>query len=157
VEPVTLVDLFERQVGRGPERTALVHEKRALSYGELNGRANRLARRLAELGVGAETVVGVCLHRSPAMVVALLAVLKAGAAYVPLDPGYPRERLAYMLEDSRAEVLVSESELRERLAEIGHSAVWLDVEEEAVGGQAAADPKRPTSSTHPARRGAPKA
>ncbi|WP_337155336.1 AMP-binding protein, partial [Pseudomonas protegens] len=82
-----------------------------LSYRELNARANRLAHKLIELGVGPEVRVGVALQRTPEMVVALLAVLKAGGAYVPLDPDYPQDRLAHMLRDSQAQILLTENAL----------------------------------------------
>ncbi|WP_207001556.1 type I polyketide synthase, partial [Trinickia mobilis] len=103
----TLVELFEAQVQKAPEAVAAVYEGASLSYGELNGRANRLARELRARGVGAETLVGICVERSLEMMVGLLGILKAGGAYVPLDPGYPAERLAYMLEDAQPVCVVS--------------------------------------------------
>ena len=107
--------LIEAQAERTPEAVALRCAGESLTYDELNARANRLARRLRALGVGPEILVGLCLRRSPAMVVGLLAVLKAGGAYLPLDPDYPAERLAFMLEDARTPVLLTESELVCRL------------------------------------------
>ncbi|HZD08761.1 MAG TPA: condensation domain-containing protein, partial [Candidatus Limnocylindrales bacterium] len=100
-------ELFEEQVARTPQAAAVIYEEERLSYGELNERANRLAWRLRELGVGPETIVGLMVERSIEMVVALLGVLKAGAAYVPLDPGSARERLKYMVEDSCARLVLS--------------------------------------------------
>jgi amino acid adenylation domain-containing protein len=94
---------------------AVVHEGQQLSYGELNERAEQLARHLVRLGVGPETVVGVCLKRSTELVVALLAVLKAGGAYLPLDVSYPAARLAFMLSDARAAVLLTETALLPQL------------------------------------------
>ncbi|MGJ5235415.1 amino acid adenylation domain-containing protein, partial [Bradyrhizobium oligotrophicum] len=91
---------FETQAARAPEAIALVHGEATISYGELNARANRLASRLRAHGIGADVVVGLALERSVTMMVALLAVLKAGGAYLPLDPDYPAERLAHMLSDS---------------------------------------------------------
>ncbi|GKS97674.1 amino acid adenylation domain-containing protein [Acidovorax sp. SUPP2825] len=108
-EPVHRV--FEHRVRAHPGATALVFEAQALSYAELNARANRLAHRLIALGVGPEVRVGVAAHRSVEMVVALLAVLKAGGAYVPLDPEYPEERLAWIAEDSRMQLLLTQSSL----------------------------------------------
>src|SRR6185436_4900081 len=90
----TVHQLFETQVERSPDAVALVYEGEQLSYQELNGRANQLAHHLREIGVGVDARVGVCVGRSFEMVVAVLGVLKAGAAYVPLDPDYPEERLA---------------------------------------------------------------
>ena len=103
----TVHQRFAAQAARSPGAVALVHRGAALTYAELEARANRLAHRLIERGVGEDTVVGVSLDRSFDLVVAFLGILKAGGAYLPLDPAYPAERLAYMLEDSRAPVLVS--------------------------------------------------
>ncbi|MFL1420097.1 amino acid adenylation domain-containing protein, partial [Pseudomonas fildesensis] len=107
--------LIEEQVARTPDAPALAFAQQRLSYAELNRRANRLAHRLIEAGVGPDVLVGLALERSIEMVVGLLAVLKAGGAYVPLDPEYPRERLAYMLEDSGVKLLLTQAHLREQL------------------------------------------
>jgi amino acid adenylation domain-containing protein len=103
--------LFEAQVARTPDNEAVICGDQSLTYAELNTRANQLAEHLQTLGVGPESLVAVCMERSLEMVVALLGVLKAGGAYVPLDATYPPERLAYMLEDSRARVLLTQSHL----------------------------------------------
>ena len=100
---------------RAPEDPAVIDGDVTLSYRELEGRANRLARHLRALGIEPESVVGVALDRSPDLIVALLAILKIGAAYVPLDPGYPAERLGFVLDDSRAAMLVSTRSVLERL------------------------------------------
>lgn len=102
-------ELVELQVQRTPQAAAVVQEKKTLSYAELNARANQLARYLQNRGVGPEVRVGVSLESSPEMMVALLAVLKAGGACVPLDPNYPPERLAYMLEDAQVPVVITDS------------------------------------------------
>ncbi|WP_157119363.1 non-ribosomal peptide synthetase, partial [Azohydromonas lata] len=102
---------FERRVRGTPAATALVFEAVALSYGELNARANRLAHRLMALGVRPETRVGIAVERSIDMVVGILAILKAGGAYVPLDPGYPADRLAYMVADSGIALALTQSHL----------------------------------------------
>ena len=99
-------ELFEAQVERTPEAVAVVCEEQSLSYGQLNAQANCLARHLEDLGVGPEVRVAICAERGIQMVVGVLATLKAGAAYVPLDPAYPRERQIYMLQDSGAVVLL---------------------------------------------------
>jgi amino acid adenylation domain-containing protein len=110
-DDLCLHELFEAQVERTPEATALVHGRRRLSYRELDAWSDRLARRLSALGVGPEARVAVLAERSPQMVVALLAILKAGGCYVPLDPAYPGTRLAFMLEDSGALLLLTEKDL----------------------------------------------
>ncbi|WP_187650806.1 non-ribosomal peptide synthetase, partial [Xenorhabdus indica] len=107
--------LFEQQAERTPDATAVVFEERTLSYAELNQRANQLAHHLLALGVKPDDRVAICVERSPEMVVGLLATLKAGAAYVPLDPTYPLERLAYMLDDATPVVLLTQTSLIERL------------------------------------------
>src|SRR2546430_8886441 len=98
---------FERQAARRPDAVAVSCGDDGLTYGELDRRANRLAHRLRALGIAPEERVGVCLERSAELVVALLAVLKAGAAYVPLDPELPPERLAYIAGDAGVSVVVS--------------------------------------------------
>ena len=108
-------ELVEEQAGHTPEAVAVVFEKQQLSYRELNERANQLAHHLQKLGVGPDTLVGICLERSLEMVVGLLGILKAGGAYVPLDPGYPKERLAFMVHDSGASVLLTHRGLRDQL------------------------------------------
>ncbi|WP_433240269.1 non-ribosomal peptide synthetase [Streptosporangium sp. CA-135522] len=105
----TLPEIFEAQVARNPDAIALVDGERVLTYGRLNGRANRLARLLAERGVGPERVVALALPRSADLVVAALAVVKAGGAYLPVDPGYPVERIAYMLADAAPRVVIDEA------------------------------------------------
>jgi amino acid adenylation domain-containing protein len=108
---------IEAQVERAPEAVALVFEGAQLTYGELNRRANQLAYYLQRLGVGPEVPVGICLERSLEMIVGILGVLKAGGAYLPLDPAYPLERLAFMLEDSQAPVLLTQQRLIEGIGE----------------------------------------
>ena len=102
-----LHQLFAEQAARLPEAVAVVHGDTRLTYGELERRANRLAHRLRDLGVGPEVGVGLFLDRSPEMVVTILGILKAGGVYVPLDPAYPESRLAFMLEDAGVAVLVT--------------------------------------------------
>jgi amino acid adenylation domain-containing protein len=126
-------ELFEAQVERTPEAVAVEFEGRRLTYRELNRRANQLAHHLRTQGVGPEVRVGVCLDRSEEMVAALLGVLKAGGAYVPMDPVYPEERLALMLEDARAGVLVTQTKYRERFGALAGAVVCLDEAREALG------------------------
>ncbi|WP_143642121.1 non-ribosomal peptide synthetase, partial [Streptomyces viridochromogenes] len=111
----TLVDLFEDQVARTPGATALLFEGVELSYAQLNARANRLARYLIGQGVGPEATVALVLPRSADTVVAMMAVLKAGAAYLPVDPRYPAERIAHMLADARPAVVLTTAAERDRV------------------------------------------
>jgi amino acid adenylation domain-containing protein len=124
----TVVELFEEQVRRTPERVAVVYEGQSLSYGELNRRANQLGRRLRKWGVGPEQLVGLCMKRSLEMVVGLLGVLKAGGAYVPLEPDYPRERLAFMVADTGVRVVLSEERYRGAVAGREIRVLSLDTE-----------------------------
>ncbi|MCP4709341.1 MAG: AMP-binding protein, partial [Planctomycetes bacterium] len=112
-----LPELFQAQVEKTPEAVALVFEDQQSTYRELNQRANRLAHYLQKLGVGPEVLVAICIERSLEMVIGLYAILKAGGAYVPLDPTYPEERLAYMLQDTRAPVLLTLGSFRSILPE----------------------------------------
>ncbi|MFP5261321.1 MAG: amino acid adenylation domain-containing protein, partial [Blastocatellia bacterium] len=121
-----LHELFEAQVERTPHEVALIFGERRLTYRELNGRANRLADCLRGMGVGAETRVAICAEPSVEMVVGLLAILKAGGAFVPLNPAYPKERLEFMLEDSQAGLLLIQSGLRQVVPPGGLPAVYLD-------------------------------
>ncbi|WP_139338682.1 condensation domain-containing protein, partial [Pectobacterium actinidiae] len=103
--------LFEQQAEQTPDATAIVFEAQHITYDQLNRRANQLAHHLLNLGVKPDDRVAICLERSPEMVLGLLAILKAGAAYVPIDPSYPTERLAYMLDDADPVVLLTQSAL----------------------------------------------
>ncbi|WP_426446147.1 amino acid adenylation domain-containing protein [Paenibacillus sp. S-38] len=118
--PLLFHELFEQQARRSPDETAVIFRDRSLTYGELNARANLLAVRLRESGIGREQVVGILAERSVEMITAVLAVWKAGGAYLPLDPDYPVERIEYMLENSRAQVLLTQSALT------GLVAPWSD-------------------------------
>ena len=108
-------ELFEAQVERKPEAIAVQFEGEQLTYRELNTRANQLAHYLQGLGVGPEKLVGICVQRSLEMVVGLLGILKAGGTYVPLDPSYPKERLAFIMEDSQVSVLLTSARIIEGL------------------------------------------
>jgi amino acid adenylation domain-containing protein len=122
----TLVEMFERQAGKTPRAVAVSYEERQLSYAELNERTNQMGHYLRKLGVGPEMRVGICLERGLEMVVALLGVLKAGAAYVPMDPGYPRERLQFMAEDAQVAVLISQRSPEIRLSENQAGILFLE-------------------------------
>ncbi|WPZ32677.1 non-ribosomal peptide synthase/polyketide synthase [Thalassobaculum sp. OXR-137] len=135
----TLVDGFRAQVALQPDATALVGRRETLDYATLNRRANRLAHLLAEHGIGRGALVGVCLAPTPQAVVALLAVAKARAAYLPLDPAYPVERLAYMLSESGASLVLSTSDLADRLPG-AVPVLALDTIGEALEGRPDTDP-----------------
>ena len=121
-----LAELFEAQVERTPDAVAVIFEGRELTYRELNGRANLLARHLRARGVGPDRLVAVCLERSLEMIVAVLAVLKAGGAYAALDPAYPRERLAFMLENAGVAAVLTQESLVGLLSEQSVPVVLMD-------------------------------
>jgi len=129
--------LFEAQVARTPEATALIFEKETLTYAELNERANKLVRHLQSLGVGSETRVAIFMERSVNLIVSIFAIMKAGGAYVLLDPTYPHQRLKYMLEDSRAILVLTESEGPQFVSEsdvpvVSVNGEWAEIGQESV-------------------------
>ncbi len=134
--------LFQDQVAAAPERTAVVWEGTQLSYAQLNRKANQLAHYLRQRGAKPETFVGIHLDRSLEMIISILAVLKSGAAYVPLDPNYPKERLAFIVEDAGLKTIIStkESELSQGQAQ----AVYIDAEQEAISRQSEQNPANST-------------
>ena len=140
VPVATLPELFAAQAARTPDATAVVFEDTALTYAELDARANQLAHHLQGLGVGPEVVVGLCVERSLEMVVALLGILKAGGAYLPLDPDYPQGRLAFMLADAGAAVLVTRTALRDRLPAAHDRIVCVDADGPAIARHPTAAP-----------------
>ena len=148
---VRIHELFEWQAVRRPQALAVAGQGVTLSYGDLEARSNRLARYLRGLGVGPEARVGLCVERSPEMVVALLGILKTGGAYVPLDPNHPAERLALVLGDSELTVLVTEERWLERLAVAGGNAVGprvvcLDRDRERIAAEPESAPAVPVGS-----------
>jgi amino acid adenylation domain-containing protein len=134
-------ELFERQAAQTPSALALVYEGQQLTYGELNSRANQLAHHLQQMGVGAEVRVGLCVERSVEMIVGVLGILKAGAAYVPLEPSYPSERVRFMLEDTGAKVLLTQEHLVEALPVHEAEVISLDGDWEEIAVQSEENPK----------------
>jgi amino acid adenylation domain-containing protein len=118
--------LFEAQAARTPNATAVVFGHESLTYAELDRRANQLARHLIKLGAVADGLVGICVERSLEMVVGLLGIMKAGSAYVPLDPAYPRDRIAFMLENAEVPLLLTQAQLAENLPKGASKVVLLD-------------------------------
>ncbi|HEX8087809.1 MAG TPA: amino acid adenylation domain-containing protein, partial [Blastocatellia bacterium] len=139
-------ELFEAQAARAPDADAVVFGDSRLTYGELNDRANQLASALRGLGVGPESRVALLLERSLEMVVSLFAILKAGAAYVPLGATIPTERLAFMLEDSRAEAVLTEERLLDRLPEKRPEVICPDILREPFAGADSLDGKATPSN-----------
>jgi amino acid adenylation domain-containing protein len=122
-----LHELFERQAAARPDAVAVVYEEQSLTYGELDARANRVARELIALGVQPDDRVAICVERSLEMIVGLLGILKAGGAYVPLDPAYPVDRLRFMLEDSAPVALLTHSRLQGLVADLGGDTPVIDL------------------------------
>ena len=132
--------LFEAQAEHTPDATAIVSADGQLTYRQLNQAANRLAHHLRKLGAGPEKRVGICLERSPELVVGLLAILKTGAAYVPLDPSYPRERLLYIVEHAEVNILVTEESVQSALSLPVRSLVYVDTDRAEIARQSAENP-----------------
>jgi amino acid adenylation domain-containing protein len=127
--------LIELQAKKTPDAVAVVFQEQELTYGELNQRANQLAQYLRYLGVKADTLVGICVERSLEMLVGLLGILKAGSAYVPLDPAYPQERLALMLEDAQVQVLLTQNKLVNNLPTHDAQIICLDTDWQNITNQ----------------------
>ncbi|MGA9770378.1 MAG: amino acid adenylation domain-containing protein [Blastocatellia bacterium] len=139
-EGVCIHDLFEAHAIRSADSIAVYFEGSELSYGDLNQRANQLAHYIRKIGVGPEVLVGLFMDRSIEMIIAILGILKAGGAYVPLDATYPKQRLAFMLEDSGVSVLLTMSHLAGALPENRARVVLLDAEDDAIASQSDENP-----------------
>ncbi|MDP4147599.1 MAG: amino acid adenylation domain-containing protein, partial [Bacillota bacterium] len=140
----TIYELFEEQVEKTPDNIAVVYEENQLSYRELNNRANQLARLLREKGVGPDKIVGIMVERSLEMIVGIMGIIKAGGAYLPIDSEYPKERIEYMLEDSKADILLTQTQLVGK-SEFSGNIIEIDREDLYVGDSSNLD-KMSTSS-----------
>lgn len=143
-------ELFEAQAERTPDAVAVVFEDQRLTYRELNGRANQLAHHLRSLGVGPEVLVGICLERSLEMVVGLLGILKAGGAYVPVDLAYPEARMRFVLDDSRAPVLLTQEKFRASLSACTAELVCLESAGAGISSRSTDNPVRTASASNAA-------
>jgi non-ribosomal peptide synthetase component F len=143
----SITELFEEQALAAGDSVALIYEGTQLTYAELNTRANQLANYLKKSGVEIETPVGVCLNRSLELIIALVAVLKAGGVYVPLDPAYPEERLGLILEDTAAPVILTNSEFEQKLfSGYGGQLITVDREGDQISGEESRNSSRLVSS-----------
>jgi len=141
-------ELFQARAEASPEAVALVFEKQQLTYHELNEQANQLAHHLQKLGVGPDSLVAIYAERSLAMVIGLLAILKAGGAYVPMDAQYPRERLAFMLEDTRASVIVTQKALAADLPPTAAKVICIDSDWETISNAPKTNPANAVQPQH---------
>ena len=140
--------LFETQVEQTPQRTAVVHDGEQLNYQELNQRANQLAHYLIGVGVEHDMPAGLFVERSLDMAVGVLGILKAGGAYLPLDPSYPKDRLAFMLNDSKAPVIVTQKHVAESLPEHKARAVIIDADWDLISKQSEGNPSVESSASN---------
>ncbi|HEY4385096.1 MAG TPA: amino acid adenylation domain-containing protein, partial [Ktedonobacteraceae bacterium] len=144
-EEIGLSQMFEIQAQRSPKATALVFEQKQLSYRELNQRANQLAHLLKESGVGPERCVGLAVEPSFEMIIGFLGILKAGGVYVPLDPGYPKERLRFMFADAQIALLLTQQHLMHQLPKADLPTLCLDSVEERIAGYSSENLERETT------------
>lgn len=144
----TIHQLFERQVEQTPEKTAVVFQGQQLSYRQLNERANQLAHHLRRLGVQPDQFVGLCVDRSLEMMVGLLGILKSGGAYLPMDPKYPKDRLAYMLEDTQASILLTQKALLPNLPDYQGQIICLDGDWGKISQNKSHNPPAVTAAEH---------
>jgi len=140
-ENITVLDLFENQVKKNPNAIALVFENQKMTYGELHLRSDSLAGFLKKSGVKTEEIIPICLERSLEMAVAILAVLKANAAFIPVDPGLPKDRISYMIGDSNANLIIASMETREKIEEKNKLVLIDQLQEVFSNGEGIADIK----------------
>jgi amino acid adenylation domain-containing protein len=148
LETQLIHQLFEAQVERTPDAIALSFEETQISYGELNRRSNQLARYLQTLGVGSESLVGICMERSPELVIGLLAILKSGAAYVPIDPNYPQERQTSILNDAQLKVVLKSLSQISKIPKSGIQAVDVARSQTEIESLASTNLTQPLTNNH---------
>jgi amino acid adenylation domain-containing protein len=141
-----LHDLFAEVARRNADRVAVVGHDQSLTYGELHARSSQLARYLRKRRVGPGVLVGLCIERSAEMLVALMGILKSGAAYVPLDPNYPKDRIAFIVEDSQTPVLLTQQSLVDLVSRQSAQVIKLDTDWEEIARESAADMVSPTTA-----------
>lgn len=139
-------ELFEKEVDRNPDAPAILFGESQLTYRELNTRANQLARFLRRFGVGPNSLVGLCVRRSPEMIVGILGILKAGAAYVPMDPDDSEERLSFIMEDAKIFLLLTETQLLNKLPRHSGPRLSLDSDWDVVKKERKNNPARRAST-----------
>ena len=142
-EKQTIVEIFETQVSNTPQANAVVFEDQHLTYNELNVQANELAYSLRALGIGHETLVAICVERSVELIVGVMGILKSGAAYVPLDPLFPEERLSMIMDETKAKALLTQRHLKSRFPASILNTIYLDPEEKRVKKSWRENPQNP--------------
>lgn len=135
-------ELFEQQAAEVPEALAVVFGERSITYGELNHSANQLAHYLRKLGAGADSRVGICVERSELAAIGVLGILKAGAAYVPIDPAYPKDRVAIILRDASIKILLSQTSVLDTLPDHSASVIAMDRDWHSIASEAPENPER---------------
>jgi natural product biosynthesis luciferase-like monooxygenase protein len=140
--------LFEAQAKRTPDTIAAICRDRELSYAELNARANKVAAYLSKIGAGPDALVGLCVERSLEMLIGLLGILKSGSAYLPLDPAYPAERLAFMIEDAQVKVLLTQESVMKALRPGNAPRVRLDSDWPLISAESAENVDRHVAANH---------
>ncbi|MBW4680494.1 MAG: amino acid adenylation domain-containing protein [Microcoleus vaginatus WJT46-NPBG5] len=147
-QTVCIHQVFEAQVEQTPDAVAVVCEGEHLTYQELNAKANKIAHHLRSLGIVPDTLVSICAERSLEMMAGILGILKAGAAYVPLDPAYPQDRLSFMLEDTQAPILLTQHRLIEKLPQHNAQVICLDADWETINQHSDCNPNAEVSPEH---------
>ena len=131
----SIIDLFEEQVNKSPGDTAIIHKGDALTYEELNEKANQLAKFLIAKGIKDETLVPICIERSIEMIVGIMGVMKAGGAYVPIDPEYPKDRMKFMLDDTKTTLMLASKQTKERIPKGIADIIELDTEWQTIASE----------------------